>query len=275
MKSTGIILNCPQRVKRILCLCAALAVGASGCSSSAGRGPVRAVLRVAAAADLNAALGDLVARFSAAQPVDVRVSYGSSGTFYAQLLNRAPFDLFFSADVDYPRQLAARGLTVPGSEFSYAIGRIVVWVPSTSALAFGDHPLQALAPPAVAHVAIANPEHAPYGRAAVAALKRAGVYERVQPKLVFGENVAQAMQFAETGAADAGIVALSLALAPASKGRGRWAEIAADDYPRIEQGGVILKWAADREAARSLREFVLSAGGRAILKQYGFFLPER
>ena len=237
--------------------------------------PPRAAVRVAAAADLNAALDDLIARFSAAHPIDVSVSYGSSGTFYAQLLNHAPFDLFFSADVDYPRQLAARGLTVPGSEFSYAIGRIVVWVPSASPMALGDDPLQALTSAAVAHVAIANPAHAPYGRAAVAALRTAGVYDRVQPKLVFGENVAQALQFAETGAADAGIVALSLALAPAAKDRGRFAQVPVDAYPRIEQGGVVLKWAAAPDAARSLSDFVLSADGRAILKQYGFFLPER
>jgi molybdate transport system substrate-binding protein len=109
----------------------------------------------------------------------------------------------------------------------------------------------------------------------VAALRSAGVYDVVQPKLVFGENVAQALQFAETGAADAGIVALSLALAPAAKDRGRFAQVPADAYPRIEQGGVVLKWAAAPDAARSLRDFVLSADGRAILKQYGFFLPER
>jgi molybdate transport system substrate-binding protein len=232
-------------------------------------------VRVAAAADLNVALGELIARFSASHAADVSVSYGSSGIFYAQLLSQAPFDIFFSADLAYPRQLASRGLVVDGSEFSYAIGRLVLWVPSASALDIERLGLKALDGASIAHVAIANPEHAPYGRAAVAALRSAGVYERVQPKLVFGENVAQALQFVQAGAADAGIVALSLAMAPALAGKGRRVELPIDSYPRIEQGGAIMKWAADLDAARELRAFVLSAAGRAILKQYGFSLPER
>ena len=123
-------------------------------------------------------------------------------------------------------------------------------------------------------MAIANPEHAPYGRAAVAALESAGVYERLRPKLVFGENVAQAMQFAQSGAADAAIVALSLALAPSAKG-GRGFEIPSTTYPRMDQGGVILRWAADPDAARALRGFLLSADGRAILERWGFSVPAR
>jgi molybdate transport system substrate-binding protein len=270
------ILNCPREVKcRIhLSIVAAVLVGAS-CGPAGAPPRARATVRVAAAADLGAALGDLIARFSASHAVDVSVSYGSSGVFYAQLLNRAPFDMFFSADLDYPRRLAARGLVVDGSEFTYAIGRIVLWVPRASALDVEHRGLQALTAATVAHVAIANPEHAPYGRVAVAAMQSAGVYDGLRRKLVFGENVAQALQFVQTGAADAGIVALSLVLAPALKEKGRWIALPVDSYPRIEQGGTILKWAADADAARALRAFVLSADGRAILKQYGFFLPER
>jgi molybdate transport system substrate-binding protein len=122
-------------------------------------------------------------------------------------------------------------------------------------------------------VSIANPEHAPYGRAAVAALRTEGAYDAVQPKLVFGENVAQALQFAQSGAADAGVIALSLALAPAARDKGRFAEVPLGDYPRLAQGGAIMKWAAEPDAARALRAFVLSADGRAILKQYGFSMP--
>ena len=121
---------------------------------------------------------------------------------------------------------------------------------------------------AVAHVAIANPDHAPYGRAAVAAMQAAGVYDAAQPKLVLGENVAQAMQFVQSGSADAGIGALSLAFAPAVKGKGRLFEIPESTYPRLEQGGTILKWAADVDAARELRGFLLSADGKAILKRW-------
>jgi molybdate transport system substrate-binding protein len=232
-------------------------------------------VRVAAAADLNAALSDLIARFGAAHDVDVSVSYGSSGNFYAQLLNQAPFDLFLSADVTYPNQLAARNLTLPQSEFTYAIGRLALWAPMSSPLDVVRDGMQALTQPSVAHIAIANPEHAPYGRAAVAAMQAAGVYDRVRPKLVLGENVAQALQFVQSGAADAGLVAMSLALAPNVRGKGRLFAVPTASYPRLEQGGTILKWAADVDAARALRGFLLSADGRAILERYGFSLPDR
>jgi molybdate transport system substrate-binding protein len=233
----------------------------------------RGRVRVAAASDLNAGFGELITRFGAAHDVDVSVSYGSSGTFYAQLLNQAPFDLFLSADVSYPNQLAARGLTLPQSEFTYAIGRVVVWTPASSPVDVEHDGLPALAAASIAHVAIANPEHAPYGRAAVAAMQAAGIYDQVRAKLVLGENVAQAMQFVQSGAADAGIVARSLVFAPAAAGKGRVFEIPPSSYPRIEQGGAILKSAADPDAARALRGFLLSAEGQAILKKYGFGLP--
>ena len=258
-----------------LVLLAALAAAGCGAVADPPAGRVRGRVRVAAAADMNAVLGDVIARFGGSHDVDVSVSYGSSGTFYAQLLNQAPFDLFLSADVAYPNQLAARGLTLPQSEFTYAIGRLVLWAPFASTIDVERDGLQALTHGSVAHVAIANPEHAPYGRAAVAAMQAAGVYDRARPKLVLGENVAQAMQFVQSGAADAGIVALSLARAPNLKGRGRLFEIPESTYPRLEQGGTILKWAADVDAARALRGFLLSADGKAILKQYGFFLPDR
>ena len=260
---------------RLLLAAALCAVWTAACGPSADVPAHRGRVRVAAAADLNAALGDVIVRFGAAHDVDVSVSYGSSGTFYAQLLNQAPFDLFLSADVSYPNQLAARGLTLPQSEFTYAIGRIVVWAPIASPLDLEREGLQALTQASIAHVAIANPEHAPYGRAAVAAMQSAGVYDRVRPKLVVGENIAQTMQFVQSGAAEVGIVALSLALAPNAKGKGRMFEIPVAAYPRLEQGGVILKGAADVDAARAFRGFLLSADGQAILKQYGFAPPGR
>jgi molybdate transport system substrate-binding protein len=259
-------------VKRLLgvVLLAALVACGRGPSRPAGE---RARVRIAAASDLNAALGDLITRFTASRNIDVSVSYGSSGTFYAQLLNRAPFDLFLSADITYPRQLAAKGLTVPDTEFTYATGRIVVWTPAASPFDVAHDGLKVLTSDRVAHIAIANPDHAPYGRAAVAALTHAGIYDQVKPKLVFGENVAQAMQFVASGAADAGIVALSLAMAPASRDTGRWFEIPAGDYPAIEQGGVILQWASDVDAARAFRAYLTAEPGRAMLKQYGFATP--
>jgi molybdate transport system substrate-binding protein len=251
----------------------ALALTLAACRGPANTSETHGPVRVAAAADLNVALGELIPRFRAMHNIDVAVSFGSSGTFYAQLLNRAPFDMFFSADLEYPRQLAARGLTAPGSEFTYAIGRLVLWAPASSPLDVEHAGLLALTRSPVRHLAIANPEHAPYGRAAVAALRAAGVYDAVRPTLVYGDNVAQALQFVQSGAADAGIVALSLAMAPGVKDKGRAFEIPVTMYPRMEQGGAILGWAADLDAARAFRAFVLGPDGRAILKEYGFFLP--
>ena len=174
--------------------------------------------------------------------------------------------MFLSADVAYPRKLASAGFGTGNSVFSYAVGRLAVWVPAASPL----DPATALREASVKHVAIANPQHAPYGRAAQAALRTLGLYQAVEPKLVLGENIAQTLQFVESGAAEAGIVALSLALAPPVRARGRYWEIPPDAYPRIEQGGIILK---DSPAARDFRAFLLSAGGRRILQQYGFFVP--
>ena len=230
---------------------------------------------MAAASDLRFALPDLLARLHEAQPdLDVRVTYGSSGTFVGQLVNGAPFDLFLSADVEYPKALAARGLTVPGSEFTYAVGRLVLWVRASSSLDVEQRGMESLADPAVAHVAIANPAHTPYGRAAEAAMRQAGVYEQVAPKLVLGENVSQTMQFVQAGSADAGLVALSLALAPAARPGGRFWTVPAAMHPRIDQGGVILEKAVDLAAARRVRSFLMSEGARSILRDYGFVLPE-
>lgn len=230
-------------------------------------------LRVAAAADLKFAMDELAAAFQQAGPKRaVGVSYGSSGNFFVQLRNQAPFDVYLSADAEYPRRLAAEGLGLPGSFFLYAVGRLVVWVPPGSTLDLEREGLRALLEPAVRRVAIANPRHAPYGRAAVAALEHYGLAASIEPKLVLGENVAQAAQFVESGAADAGIVALSLALAPAL-GAGRRFEVPLDAYPRLEQGGLILKWAKDPAAARAFVDYLRSAPGRGILARWGFAAP--
>jgi molybdate transport system substrate-binding protein len=231
-------------------------------------------VRIAAASDLRFALPEIVARLRLAQPAfDVQVTYGSSGTFFAQLINGAPFDLFMSADIDYPKQLAARGLTLAGSDFTYAIGRLAVWVPAASALDVEKDGLQVLLNPRVLHVSIANPATAPYGRAAEAAMRQAMVYDRVKPKLVLGENVAQALQFVQSGSAEVGVVALSLAVAPTVKTSGRYWPVPLALHPRIDQGGVILRSAADAAAAGAVRAFLIGPDGRAILERYGFFLP--
>lgn len=248
-----------------LSLCARPGFGGEGV-------PAREV-RIAAAADLKFAL-DAVLAGTAASTRGIRpaVTYGSSGSFYAQIENGAPFDLFLSADADYPRRLAAKGLG-DGEPFLYAIGRIALWVPSSSKLDLGALGLRALLDPSVRKVAIANPRHAPYGRAAEAAMKSLGVYEGVTGKLVLGENVAQAAHFVQSGAADAGIVALPLALAPQMRSSGRYVEIPAASHPRMDQAGLVLNGAREPGAARILRDVFLGARGRAILEENGFLLP--
>ena len=232
------------------------------------------VVRVAAASDLQFALNEVVKAFAATNgDIRVDVAYGSSGTYHAQILQRAPFDLFLSADMSYPRDLIAKGLASKDGAFLYAIGQIVLWVPQGSPIQVERLGMDALKDGRIRHVAIANPTHAPYGRAAEAALRSAGLFDQVRPKLVFGENVAQAAQFVESGAADIGIIARSLALAPPMRAKGRFWEIPRDAHPVMEQGGLILKAARDPEAANRLRRFMESAEARTILARFGFVPP--
>lgn len=240
-----------------------------------GSAPVRAVgqeIRIAAAADLKFAMADLAAQFQKQTGTKVDATYGSSGNFFAQIQNGAPFDLFFSADIEYPRKLDSSGLGEPGTLYEYAVGRIVIWTPPDSQIDVPKQGWKALLDPRVQKIALANPEHAPYGRAAVAALRKAGIYEQVAAKLVYGENIAQAAQFVQSGNAQAGIVALSLAISPAMNGGRRW-EIPADMHPPIEQGAIVLKHASNKSAARSFLDFVKGPAGRATLAKYGFAFP--
>lgn len=234
-------------------------------------GPSQSV-RVAAAADLKWALEAVLPAFEQAHPgIRVVVSYGSSGSFHAQLRQRAPFDLFLSADLAYAQDLADRGLAEP--PFRYARGPLALWVRQDSPLDLQREGLRALADPRVRRIAIANPKHAPYGRAAEHALRTAGLLEQLRPKLVIGENVAQAAQFVQAGAADAGILALSLATAPVLRTQGRFLELPAQLAPPLEQGGTILAWARDPAAARAFRAFLTGAEGRRILARFGFKPP--
>jgi len=231
-------------------------------------------LTVAAAADLRYAMDEIVSAYQETHPDStVSVTYGSSGNFYGQISNGAPFDVYFSADADYPRRLEQAGLADPGSTRPYAVGRLAVWAPRGSPLDVASLGLQVLADPRARKVAIANPEHAPYGRAAVAAMKSAGVYDAVAGKLVLGENASQAAQFVDTGAADVGVLALSLVLAPPLAGHGAYALVPADLHPPIEQAAVVLRRAGDGAMAISFLDFALGPQGRAILDRYGFGRP--
>jgi molybdate transport system substrate-binding protein len=232
---------------------------------------------VAAAADLNFAIKDIVAEFEKQSPHKVKLTLGSSGNFHSQIKNRAPFDVYFSADIQYPAELEKAGLTEPGTLFTYAIGRIVVWVPVKSPIDVAKLQSKAFFHPSVKKIAIANPAHAPYGRAAVSALQHYGIYEKLKDKFVYGENISQTAQFIDTGAADIGVIALAIAVAPSVKERGKYWEIPLDTFPRMNQGAAILKAARDKDnltAAGQFYDWIKSPSSQAILKKYGFFLPE-
>jgi len=256
-----------NRVRRI-----ALAMLVVALSFSLGLREIHAQKRevsIAAAADLQFAMEDLAIQFEKSTGIVLNVTYGSSGNFFSQLQNGAPFDLFFSADIDYPKKLQNAGLAEPGSMFPYAIGRIVIWIPVNSQLDVASQTWNVLLDASVSKIAIANPEHAPYGRAAVAAMQAARIYEKVKAKLVFGENISQAAQFVQSANAQAGIIALSLAISPAMKDGKRW-EIPVDSYPPLEQAVVMLKNARHKDAARAFLEFAKSEPGRTTLSKYGF-----
>lgn len=232
-------------------------------------------ITVAAGSDLKFAFEEVAAEFQRVHPeVKIETTFGASGNFYAQLENKAPFDLFLSADVGFPRKLIEHDAAEADTEFLYAIGRVGVWVRNDSPLDLNKQGIEALTDARVRSISIANPKVAPYGRAAEAALSHFGIYEKIQDRLVLGENVAQAAQFVESGSADAGVIAHSLALAPSMKDKGRFWMIPIEAHPKLEQGGVILKWAKNPDACRQLRLFLISEQGREILRRYGFEQPK-
>jgi len=251
-----------------------LALASAGCPER-DDGPPPPVLEVAAASDLRYAMVELTTGFGRTHPdVTVRTSYGSSGQFESQIRNGAPFDLYFSADIAYPERLAERDLASRDGVFSYAIGRIVLWVQRDSPVDVQSLGIDALTHESVRRVAVANPRHAPYGRAAMAALSHYRLRRRLAGSLVLGDNVSQAAQFVQSGNADIGIIANSLAVAPPMREAGSHWEIPADAYPEMRQGGMILRRSPHQEAARAFRDHVLGPEGREVLSRFGFGLPD-
>ncbi len=224
---------------------------------------------VAAASDLQFALPELAQKFEQQTGVKVNLTFGSSGNFTNQIRNGAPFDLFFSADLNYPRQLAADGFADPATLYHYADGKIVLWAPIASTLDLHQG-LKVLLQPDVHKVSIANPVHAPYGRAAVAALQHENLYEKVEAKLVLGENISQTAQFVQSGNADVGIIALSLALAPSAQGKGKYFVVPAADYAAIQQGVILLKSSFHKSIAVKFLDFLKTPESRASLARFGF-----
>ncbi len=229
-------------------------------------------IRVAAASDLQSVLPELAARFDRDADAHVNVSYGSSGAFFAQIQNGAPFDVFLSADVQYPRQLADSGHALADSLYEYATGRIVLWTRRDTGIDVGRG-LTTLLDPRVKRIAIANPTHAPYGRAAVAALEHEHVYSAVQSKLVLGENISQAAQFVDSGNAEVGILALSLALAPPLNLHGAYYRIPAAAHPPIEQAAVVLSASRNKDLARRFLDLLRRPDIRVLLDRFGFVAP--
>jgi len=230
-------------------------------------------LVAAAAADLSSALPEISAGYEKKTGVKVKLSFGASGALTQQIQNGAPFDLFFSADMDYPRQLVTAGAADGASLYQYAVGRLVLWVPADSPLDVEKKGMQVLLDPAVKKIAIGNPQHAPYGRAAAAALKHYGLYDQVADRLVLGENISQAAQFVESGNAQVGFVALAHAAAPAMKGKGKYWEVPAEAYPALAQGVVVLSGSQHKKEAAEFLDYIRTKETREVLRKYGFTLP--
>ncbi|ACL64412.1 molybdenum ABC transporter, periplasmic molybdate-binding protein [Anaeromyxobacter dehalogenans 2CP-1] len=255
-------------IRRIL-----LAVALPALLAAAPARPTAATLAVAAAASLKDAAEELKQAFEAERPgVRVALTFGASGAFFAQIRNGAPFDVFLSADRDYPAKVIAAGLGAAADEEVYAFGRLVAWLPPGSAVPLERRGLAALTVPGVRRIAIANPALAPFGRATERALRAAGVWDAVQGRLVLGTSAGQAAQFATTGAADVAFLPYSLTLGKALAA-GKVVPVPEALYPRIEQSGIVLRTARDPALARAFLAFLTGPKGRAVLAKYGYGLP--
>jgi len=234
----------------------------------------RAAVSIAAAGDLTFCLDELNAQFRKVHSnVTLTVTVGASGNFFAQIQRGAPFDVFLSADMNYPRELVRAGKADGKSLTRYAVGHIVLWTVKPHLVVTNG--LGVLTNAGVRKIAIASPEHAPYGRAAKAALEKAGLWNALQSRIVIGENIAQTAQFVESGNVDAGIVALSLVSAPKLKGVGAWWPVPEELHPRLEQGAVLTRRAETNAAARVYLDFLRSDEARAVFNRFGFRLPSQ
>lgn len=224
-------------------------------------------LTVSAASDLTFAFEELGTLFEQETGIPVTFNFGSTGQLAGQIENGAPVDVFVAAHISFVERLAEQGLVLTDTVTVYGEGRLVLWQRSDAP--FRVHTLEDLRRPEVQRVAIANPDHAPYGMAAREALQKAGLWEKIQPKLVIGENVRQTLQYAETGNVDVAIVALALAL----HGQGQWALVPPDLYSPILQAMAVVTGSPHEEAARAFVRFVSGPKGQAVLQRYGFVSP--
>lgn len=226
-------------------------------------------LTVAAASDLTPAFEELGREFESIHKTKVVFVFGSTGMLTRQIEHGAPMDLFAAANVSYIDQLEQKGLIIPGTKAIYARGRIGLWTSSESTLRLES--ISDLARPEVTRIAIANPDHAPYGLAAKQALEAAGIWERVKPKLVYGDNIRQTLQYAQTGNVEVAIVALSLSM----QSHGRWSLIPEELHQPLDHGLAIMKTTEHEPAARAFAAFLSSPQGQAIMQKYGFSFPAK
>lgn len=228
-------------------------------------------ITVAAASDLKFAMDEIAALFKQTHPTDeVELVYGSSGKFHTQIQQGAPYDLYFSADIAYPRALAEKGLAA-SAVIPYGVGRIALW---SATLDASKMTLESLADPAIRRIAIANPRHAPYGQRAEEALRAAGMWEGVEDRLVYGESIAHAAQFVQTGNAQVGVLALSLVLNPELASKGGYFLIPEELHRPLEQGFIITQRAKDNALAKKFADAMRASESRAIMTKYGFALPD-
>ena len=247
-------------------------VGSSGVAAEKNRA---VEITVAAAADLSPALQEVAAGYEKKTGVRVKLVFGASGALTQQIQNGAPFDVFFSADMDYPKQLVSQGEADAGSLYQYAVGTLVLWAPADSPLDVEHKGLTVLADPFVKKISIANPQHAPYGRAAVEAMKHVGLYDQVASLLVIGENVSQAAQFVESGNAQVGFVALAHAVSPRMHDKGKYWKIPAEAYPPLNQGVVVISHSRHKKQAAAFVEYIKTKEVATVLVRYGFNVPEK
>lgn len=250
----------------------ATGVAVAGASRAAGQAP--GPLAIAAASDLQTVMPELTRRFERDAGIHTTVTLGSSGNFFAQIQNGAPFDVYLAADIDYPRRLGASGHADADTLYLYATGRLVLWTRTSTGIDVRRN-LEVLRDARVRRVAIANPQLAPYGRAAVAALRSQKLYDEVRGKIVQGENISQTAQLADSGNADVAIISHSLALGPALRASGVYAEIPASDHPPIEQGAIVVAASKHKDAARRFLAFMKSPAAQGLLRRFGFTTPDR
>lgn len=243
-----------------LLLLLVIAFPGGGCST-------RSDIRVAVASNFQPAMSEISERFEARTGRKVSLGFGSTGKHFAQIENGAPFAAFLAADATHPRLLEEHGLTVPGSRFTYALGELVLWSPEPGSL---DAPEAVLARGDFRHLAIADPELAPYGTAARQVLEALGLWDELATRLVRGENVGQAFQYVASGNAELGFVAYSQVLTGDRAATGSMWRVPRSLYEPIEQQAVLL---VENEVARELLDFIASDEGRAIVRRHGYALP--